>query len=106
MRIFIVLGILSLLAACSPTEQASETGQTPKSTAPIDKAQETTVSEGKALYPEAAVLQFQGGLPDKTDLDWKSKVSEPAMMPRVGVVQGINMMASLPLACLIPSQAC
>jgi hypothetical protein len=81
MRIFIVLGILSLLAACSPTEQASETGQTPKSTAPIDKAQETTVSEGKALYPEAAVLQFQGGLPDKTDLDWKSKVSEPAMMP-------------------------
>ena len=49
MRIFIVLGILSLLAACSPTEQASETGQTPKSTAPIDKAQETTVSEGKAL---------------------------------------------------------
>jgi len=166
MRIFIVLGILSLLAACSETEQASETAQTPKSIAPIDQAQKTTASEVKAMGPEAAVLQFQGGLPDKTDPDWKSKVSEPAMMPfeagqsyfwelktnhgtmtfrlfqesapkhvnstvyltmtmscfialflalwrkaaiqpaRVGVVQGTNMMASLPLGCLIPSQAC
>lgn len=81
MRIFIVLGILSLLAACGETEQASETAQMPKSIAPNDKTQKTTASEVKAMGPEAAVLQFQGGLPDKTDPDWKSKVSEPAMMP-------------------------
>lgn len=81
MRIFIVLGILSLLAACSETEQASETAQTPKSTAQADKAQETAVSEVKALSPDATVLKYQGGLPDKTDPDWKSKVTEPAMMP-------------------------
>ena len=56
MRIFIVLGILSLLAACGETEQASEMAQTPKSIAPNDKTQKTAASEVKTMGPEAAVL--------------------------------------------------
>ena len=58
MRIFIVLGILSLLAACSETEQASETAQTPKSIAPIDQAQKTTASEVKAMGPELSLIHI------------------------------------------------
>ena len=81
MRIFLVLGVMSLLAACGEAEQASETVQTPKSTAPAGNIQEASVSEVNVLSPEAAELQFQGRLPDTTDPDWKSNVAEPAMAP-------------------------
>ena len=81
MKIFLVLGVMSLLAACGDAEQATETAQTPKSTAPGGNTQEASVSEVKVLSPEAAELQFQGRLPDTTDPDWKSKIAEPAMAP-------------------------
>ena len=61
MRIFLVLGVMSLLAACGEAEQASETVQTPKSTAPAGNIQEASVSEVNVLSPEAAELQFQSG---------------------------------------------
>ena len=54
MRIFLVLGVMSLLTACGEAEQASETAQTP---ALAGNSQEASVSEVNVLYVPVILQQ-------------------------------------------------
>ena len=77
MRILTLLGLLGLLAACGDSQQPAQPESAAVSTEAVESPQ-------NALEPATAtgsqVDSATANLIDKTDANWKSKVTEPELM--------------------------
>ena len=81
MRIFAALGLFGLLAACGETQPPSETAAAPDSIDKIEAIQGAPVLDTMAPNREALPDRAEMTLVDKTNPNWKSELTEPAMMP-------------------------
>lgn len=80
MRIFAVLGLFVLLAACSEAQQRSDAAPIPDVTGQIENTQGGPGQDAEVLARKGVPDRIDAARLDKTDPNWKSKVTEPAMM--------------------------